>query len=139
MKLTSWCIPGKETKTTPVSAIIKATSCSFCNFVLFLFACNNKIIIGPVAESTAANPEEIYCSAQYNVANVINVKQNPAYMIRFENTYGIISLRFNLNIIIRITPAKKKRIPAENNGGAPASIPIFIVKNVVPNIIHTKI
>ena len=52
---------------------------------------------------------------------------------------GIISFRFSLNIIIKITPAKKKRIPAENNGGAPASIPIFIVKNVVPKIIHTKI
>ncbi len=42
-------------------------------------------------------------------------------------------------MMIRITPAKKKRIPAENNGGAPASIPIFIVKNVVPKIIQIKI
>ena len=40
---------------------------------------------------------------------------------------------------MRIRPAKKKRIQAENNGGAPASIPIFIVKNVVPKMIHTKI
>ncbi len=119
--------------------MIKARSCSFCNFVLFLFACNNKIIIGPVADSTAASPEEIYCSAQYKLANVINVKQKPAYIIRFENICGIISFRFSLNIIIKITPARKKRIPAENNGGAPASIPIFIVKNVVPKIIHTKI
>jgi len=97
------------------------------------------IKIGPVADNTAASPEEIYCSAQYKVANVINVKQKPAYIIRFENICGIISFRFSLNIIIKITPARKKRIPAENNGGAPAPIPIFIVKNVVPKIIHTKI
>ncbi len=58
--------------------------------------------------------------------------------MRFENICGIISFRFNLKIIIRIMPAKKKRIPAENNGGALAPIPIFIVKNVVPKIIHTK-
>jgi hypothetical protein len=94
------------------------------------------IIIGPVADKTAATPDVTYCSAQYNVANVPKVKPTPVKKISFRKNNLIVVFFRQIIKLNSNSPAIKKRNPADKNGGTPASTPIFIAKNVVPKIKH---
>ncbi|MNW53923.1 hypothetical protein D3C74_315040 [compost metagenome] len=94
--------------------------------------------MGPVADSTAASPEETYCSAQYSAEKVPNVSAAPVNSISLRRSKRKLALPLQAIKRKSTAPATKKRRPAEKNGGAPASTPIFIARKVVPKIRQTS-
>ncbi|MMZ62272.1 hypothetical protein D1872_244750 [compost metagenome] len=135
-RLTSTETLGKSNKSTPANPIKQPSMAEAEVFWRRMLVCSNKIIIGPVADRTAAIPEATYCSAQYNVENVPKVNPIPVSIISLRKSNDTLALPFHTIHKKRIRPARRKRIPAEKNGGAPASIPTLIARNVVPKIIH---
>ncbi|EGW40037.1 hypothetical protein DOT_2037 [Desulfosporosinus sp. OT] len=83
--------------------------------------------------------EEIYRSPQYKQPNIVPVIKIPTRKTSVRlPALTLISPCVNFTATNTITPATKNLIPAKRKGGAPASIPIFIAKNVVPKIKHIK-
>ncbi|MNW59261.1 hypothetical protein D3C74_371700 [compost metagenome] len=100
--------------------------------------CISRIIIGPVADSTAASPDDTYCSAQYSAEKVPKVSAAPVISISLRSSREKLALPLTAIQRNRTAPARKKRSPAEKKGGAPASTPILIARKVVPKIRQTS-
>lgn len=77
---------GKIKNVTPMTPTTQPINDFRFPFCFNRNVCIIMIIIGPVADKTAAIPDVTYCSAQYNVANVPKVKPTPVKTSLYEIT-----------------------------------------------------
>ncbi|MNW61841.1 hypothetical protein D3C74_399290 [compost metagenome] len=128
---------GRTSSMTPANPMIMPRTARLVAFCRSTIICISRIISGPVADNTAAIPEVTYCSAQYRKLNVPKVSKPPVTSISLRSSKAKSAFFLQTIHRNRIAPAARKRIPAEKNGGAAWSTPIFIAKKVVPNMRHT--